>query len=51
VTSTRLSGSRTYGFGIAWRLHNALGWKAHGDGGAEVDFALQIQVSTMHLDK
>ena len=37
VASTRLFGSRTYGIGIAWRLHNALGWKAHRNCCADAD--------------
>ena len=31
--------------------HNPLGWKAHGDGGADADFALQILGSAVQFDQ
>ncbi len=43
AVSTHLLGSCIYGFGIARQLHYTFGWKAHGDGGADANFALQIQ--------
>ena len=51
VASTRLPRKCMFGFGVAWRMCDALCWKAHGDGCADADFALQIQGTAMHLDK
>jgi hypothetical protein len=51
VTSTCIPVSCTDGFGVARQTYDALGRKTHGDGGADADFALQIQITAMHLDK
>ncbi len=51
AVSTHLLGGCIYGFGIARQLYYTFGWKAHGDGGADTDFALQVQVTAMHFDK
>jgi hypothetical protein len=50
VASSHLPVSCTYGFGVARRAYDALVWKTHGDGSADANFALQIQVTAMHLD-
>ncbi len=51
AVSTHLLGICIYGFSIARQLYYTFGWKAHGDGGADANFALQVQVTAMHLDK
>ncbi len=48
---TRLLGTCIHGLGIARRMYNTLGWKAHGDDGADVDVALQIQGAAVQFDE
>ena len=48
---THLFGNRIYGVRIAQQLYYTFGGKAHGNGGADPDITLQIQVAAMHLDE
>ena len=51
VASTRHPARCTYGFGVARRMYDALCRKAHGDRGADADFALQIQDAAVQFDE
>ncbi len=49
--STHLLGSSIYDFGLARQYHYTFGWKSHSNCGAGTNFALQIQITTMHFNK
>ena len=51
AVSTRFFGGCIYGFGISRQFYYTFGRKTHRDGGADANFALQIQGATMQFDE